>query len=78
MAELLTDLERDVIQRIGGIWDDLCAIVGDGQSRDGDLAELVVHVHAIQQKVMAQAAGRAYPGELRLLGGDGITRTENP
>lgn len=73
---LLTDLERDVINRIGGLWDDITTIVGDGASRDHDLAEFIVHVHAIQQKVMAQAAARAYPDELRLLGG--IIRTENP
>ena len=45
-------------------------IVGDGPTQRADIAELVVHIHAIQHMVMAQAAARAYPGEFRLLGMD--------
>lgn len=65
---LLTDAERAAIQKAGDLWGDLCAIVADGPTRDADLAELIVHVHAIQHTVMAQAAARAYPEEFRRLG----------
>ena len=65
---LLTDQEHAAIQKAGDLWGDLCAIVGDGPTRDADLAELIPHVHAIQHAVMAQAAARAYPDRLRLLG----------
>lgn len=65
---LLTDFERAAIRKAGDLWGDLCAVVDDGPTRDADLRELIVHVHAIQHAVMAQAAARAYPNELRRLG----------
>jgi len=65
---LLTDLEREVVDDLGATWGKLCQIVNPGPTRDADLAELIVHVHALQRTVMAQAAARAYPAELRLLG----------
>ena len=65
---MLTEREQAAVQKAGDLWGDLCAIVGDGPTRDHDLAELVVHIHAIQQAIMSQAAGRAYPGQFRLLG----------
>lgn len=65
---LLTPLERKVVRDLGLIWNDLCNVVGPDRTRDADLNELVVHVHALQQAVMSQAAARAYPGEFRALG----------
>lgn len=65
---LLTEREQDAIDKAGSLWGDLCAIVGEGPTRDADLAELIPHIHAIQHTVMAQAAARAYPDRLRLLG----------
>lgn len=47
----------------------LAQVVGDGPTRAHDLNELLVHVHAIQHAVMAQAAARLYPERFRLLGG---------
>lgn len=67
-ATLLTDDERMAGRLAGELWNLLCTIVGPGPTRDADLGELVVHVHAIQQAVMSQAAGRAFPSEFRLLG----------
>jgi len=64
----LTPIEREAIERAGQLWNVLCRVVGDGPSRSGDLAELVPHIHAIQQAVMSQAAARAYPDTYRLLG----------
>lgn len=65
---LLTDAERAVIRKAGDLWGDLCAVVETGPTRDADLHELIVHVHAIQHTVMAQAAARAYPDEFRRFG----------
>jgi len=65
----LTDLERDVVRRLGEIVADLSIIVGGNRrTRDHDINELIVHVHALQHAVMAQAAARAHPREFRLLG----------
>lgn len=66
--QVLTDLEREVVRDAGALWNKICQVVGDGPTRDADLAELIHHVHAIQHAVMSQAAGRAYPEEFRLLG----------
>lgn len=68
-GELLTADERRAVQLAGELWNLLCNIVEDGPTREADLAELVPHVHAIQQAVMSQAAGRAYPELYRRLGG---------
>lgn len=65
---LLTDLELHVVDTLGTLWGDICSIVGDGPTREPDLAEMIHHVHALQHKVMAQAAARAYPDCFRLLG----------
>lgn len=64
----LTELEHSTIDKLGTLWTDLCQIVQDGPTRDADLSELIVHVHALQQAVMSQAAGRIYPDRYRLLG----------
>jgi len=69
MTEMLTDDERKAIQMTAGLWNQLCRVVGDGRTRDADMAELCAHIHAIQQAVMSQAAARAYPETYRLLGG---------
>lgn len=68
MIVILTDAEQAAVQKAGDLWGDLCAIVGDGPTRDADLHELIVHIHAIQHAVMAQAAARVYPSTFRLLG----------
>jgi hypothetical protein len=65
---LLTEDERLCVKKLGEAWNLLCRIAGHEATRDPDLNELVVHVHALQNAVLAQAAGRAYPSEFRLLG----------
>jgi hypothetical protein len=67
--DLLTEDEDTAIQAAGHLWNLLCKIVGDGPTRGADLNEMVVHVHAVQHFVMAQAAARAYPNRYRLAGG---------
>lgn len=65
---ILTDAEHAAIRMAGDLWGLLCRIVDDGPTREADLGELIPHVHAIQQAVMSQAAGRAYPELYRRLG----------
>ncbi len=43
-------------------------VIGHGLTREADVREFVAHVHVIQQAILAQAAGRAYPERFRLLG----------
>ncbi len=64
----LTDQELKVVEDLGQIWNEICNIVGMEETRQPDLDEAVVHVHALQRMVMANAAGRAHPNRLRCLG----------
>lgn len=64
----LTDAEHRLVTDIGRLMDGFNAVVGDGPSRDGDLAEAVRHIHVLQNMVLAQAASRAYPDRYRLMG----------
>ncbi|MER6830902.1 hypothetical protein ABT352_33250 [Streptosporangium sp. NPDC000563] len=68
MSTPLTGRELEVLALTGRLAEELAAIVGNGPARAQDLNELLVHVHAIQHAVMAQAAARAYPEQFRLLG----------
>jgi hypothetical protein len=68
MSDALTPLERKILRDLGQMWGEVCEVVGNGRSRIADLNEMVVHIHALQHFVMAQAAARAYPTELRLAG----------
>lgn len=70
MTELLTPAEHAAVAQAAELWKTLCGIVADGPARDGDLRELIFHIHAIQRTVLKQAAARAYPELYRLLGGD--------
>lgn len=68
MSELLTEEEQAVVNALGQCWNRICRIVGNGPTRSADLNEVVFHVHALQNFVMAQAAARAYPNTYRLAG----------
>jgi len=69
VTEALADEEREAIRLAGALYtliqDRICGI---GVTREADLAELRGKVHDIQRLIMAQAAARAYPDELRLMG----------
>lgn len=65
---LLTDEEIEFVRSAGQLWNLLCALVPAGPTREADLGEAVVHIHALQHMVMAQAAARAYPTLFRELG----------
>jgi len=64
----LTDDEHHAIELTTALWNQLSAIVGQGPTRAPDLAELAIHIHAIQTTVLAQAAARTHPDRYRLLG----------
>jgi len=68
VTDLLTDAERKAVRLAGELWGALCQVVDFGPTRDADLHELIVHVHAIQHAIMSNAAARAYPDEFRRLG----------
>lgn len=69
---MLTDAERKAIRLAGELYTHIQDYVcGDGSTRDDDLAELRASIHHVQHLVMAQAAARLYPGELRPMGGTG-------
>lgn len=78
MSDLLTQAERNAVTTAALLANQLAEIVGDGPSRDGDLAEAVHHVHAVQRMILAQAAARAYPDRYRLLGGQLRSRSDSP
>lgn len=67
-APLLTNDEHAAVMAVADAWEAVCAVVGNGPTRDADLKEVIFHVHALQHLVMAQAAARAYPAMYRLLG----------
>jgi hypothetical protein len=67
-ADVLTVAELAAVQQAADLWGTLCKVVGNGPTRNHDLAELAAHIHAIQHAVMSQAAARIYPDLYRLLG----------
>ena len=69
--ELMNPEEHHAMVLTANLWNHLSqSVVGDGTGRDGDIRELMFHIHGIQRAIMAQAAARAYPEKYRLLGGD--------
>lgn len=66
---MLTDAERKAVRMAGELYTFIERhVCGNGPTRDDDLAEIAASVHHVQHWVMAQAAARLYPGELRLMG----------
>lgn len=68
MSDLLTQAEHNAVTTAALLANQVAEIVGDGPSRDADMAEAVHHIHAVQRMILAQAAARAYPDRYRLLG----------
>ena len=67
-AELLTDNEHRAVDMAAELMCLLREIVGDGPTRNQDLAEFAIAIHQLQRGVLKQAAARAYPDRYRLLG----------
>lgn len=71
MSDLLTESEHRAMAMTADLWNLLVGdVVGHGSAREGDIAELASDIHRIQERVLAQAAARAYPDKYRLLGCD--------
>jgi hypothetical protein len=64
----LTADELWIIETLGKVADRWVGCVGDGPTREPDLAEFFAHIHILQQAVMSQAAARIYPHLFRLAG----------
>jgi hypothetical protein len=68
-AELLTADEHRAMELTAELVNLMArAVISYGDSRHGDIQELVEHIHGIQNMILAQAAARAYPDRYRLLG----------
>lgn len=66
--EALTKEELSALDLTARLMGKFNKIVGKGRTRSADLGEVVVHIHALQNMILSQAAGRAYPERFRLLG----------
>lgn len=66
----LTEAEHAAVEALGDAWGLVVAVINDGGNPETfDAHELVPHLHALQNAVLANAAARAYPGTYRPLGG---------
>ena len=70
MDELLTEDEHRALDLTVELTNLVAQnIIGPGYTSQGDINEFVTDIHRIQNRIMAQAAARAYPDRYRLLGG---------
>lgn len=68
-APALTDDEHALIDLLCDVTDGFSNVIGsDPFVREQDAAEVIAHIHALQDKVLAQAAARLYPDRYRLMG----------
>lgn len=65
----ITEQEREIISLLARIYNLFGEVTAAGPSRDGDMNEVALHVHALQRMAMSQAAARLFPSEFRVLGG---------
>lgn len=62
--------EHRAVELAADLFNCICRdVIGSGPTRQADTAELALHVHAIQNMVLANAAARAFPSRYRTLGG---------
>ena len=64
----LTGNEHAMIAKVADLASDFMDVVGEGPTAAADWNEILPHLHALQQTILAQAAARTYPGKYRLLG----------
>ena len=64
----LNEFEHAIAGKVAELAADFIELVGDTDTASEDFAEILPHLHALQQAVMAQAAARAHPGRYRALG----------
>jgi hypothetical protein len=69
MDELLTATEKYLFALAGSLYTTMAEdVVGHGDTRDADLAELAAAIHVIQRMIGNQAMARKYPALARTLG----------
>jgi hypothetical protein len=67
----LTDAEHAAMDLLAETARAMGAVIGDGgHQAANDMREVVLHIHALQNMILSQAAARAYPDRYRLLGQD--------
>lgn len=66
-TDLLTTRELALMDKLVEVTNEFSDICGIERTRGADMLEVVIHVHALQNMVMAQACARAYP-QFRLMG----------
>jgi hypothetical protein len=64
----LNEFEHAIAGKVADLAADFIALVGDTETAGADFDEILPHLHALQQTVMAQAAARAHPTRYRALG----------
>ena len=65
----LSELEFKAMQKSADLAVLMRKIIGEGPNAYYDWLEATVHIHAIQNMILSQAAARSYPTQFRLLGG---------
>ncbi len=65
---LLSDLEHEAIEKSGELAQLMRKLIGEGPNAYHDWVEATIHIHALQNMILSQAAARAYPDKFRLLG----------
>lgn len=69
MTDMLTPAELRAMDITVDLVNVMCKeVIGHGPTREHDINEFVAQVHIIQQAILSQAAGRAYPFRFRTLG----------
>jgi hypothetical protein len=74
MPVTMTQREHELVDAITMLMPKFAEVIrADEETRDealvqSDLREVANHIHALQDKVLAQAAARAYPDRYRLMG----------
>ena len=64
----LSEQEFEAMQKSADLAVVMRKIIGDGPNAYYDWVEATVHIHAIQNMILSQAAARSYPTQFRLLG----------
>lgn len=71
-VELLTEREKNLVRLLAEVAHEFAQVVRKGDSHYliacDDTNEAILHIHALQNMVLSQAAARAYPKEYRLMG----------
>ena len=65
---ILSDTEFEAMQKSGELAVLVREVIGNGPHNYNDWLEATIHIHAIQNMILSQAAARAYPDQFRLLG----------